>query len=87
MARLFIPPLMRSLTNGQAELDLPGETLRQVIAQLEAHYPGTRERLCAGDTLRPGLAVAIDGHMSTQGLRHKLQPDSEVHIVPAIGGG
>jgi sulfur-carrier protein len=87
VARVFIPPLMRPLTANAVEVAVPGGTVRQIIANLDARYPGIRERLCVGDELKPGLSVAVDGHVTSLGLLQKVKPDSEVHFLPAIGGG
>lgn len=87
MPRVFIPPLMRSLTDGAEQVEIPGASVRQIVANLEARYPGIRERLCEGDTLKPGLAVAVDGNVTSLGLLQKVQEGSEVHFLPAIGGG
>lgn len=87
MPRVFIPPLMRSLAGGASEVDVEGSSVRQVIAALDERFPGIRERLCEGDQLRPGLAVAVDGRMSSIGVLQKVRPESEVHFLPAIGGG
>lgn len=78
---------MRTLTGGATQVDVPGATVRQVIAELETRYPGLRDRLCDNDELRPGIAVAVDGHVTSRGLLQKVQPTSEVHFLPAIGGG
>ena len=87
MPRVFIPPLLHPLTGGASEVDVEGSSVRQVIAALDERFPGIRERLCEGDQLRPGLAVAVDGRMSSVGLLQKVRPESEVHFLPAIGGG
>lgn len=87
MATVFIPPLMRPLANGLHRVEVEGTTLRQVIDSLERNYPGMKERLCEGDELKPGIAVGVDGIMGTLGLRQKVQPQSEIHFLPAIGGG
>jgi len=64
-----------------------GETVRQVIDNLETLYPGIKGRLCEGDRLRPSVAVVVDGHTSVLKLRHKLIAASEVHFVVSISGG
>src|SRR5262249_31913987 len=87
MPRVFIPPLMRSLTDGAEQVEGPGANVRQIVANLEARHPGIRERLCEGDVLKPGLAVAVDGNVTSLGLLQKVQEASEVHFLPAIGGG
>jgi molybdopterin synthase sulfur carrier subunit len=87
MPRIFIPPLLQALTNEVKEIEVSGANVRQAIAELETRYPGVQERLCDGDALKTGLAVAVDGNVSSLGLLQKLRTDSEVHFLPAIGGG
>lgn len=82
-----IPSLLRHLTNGQRTLSAEGDTVRQIIDDLDKRYPGIRERLCVEDRLRPSIAVLVDGHMSALGLRHRLEESSEVHFVISISGG
>ena len=86
MARVFIPPLLQEVT-GVAEVEVPGNTLGQVIEALEEAYPGVAGRICVGDELVFGLTVAVDGAVSTRGLLTPIGPHSEVHFLPAIGGG
>ncbi len=87
MARIFIPPALRPLTDGRTEVKVTAATVREAIDQLEAAYPGTKAQLCKDGHLRPGLMVAVDSSVASSGLRHPLKPDSEVHFLPAIGGG
>ncbi len=87
MAVVWIPALLRDLTNGEARATVPGETVRQVIANLEQAYPGIEARLCDEGRLRPSIAVVVDGKVSTQRMRHRLTEVSEVHFLPAISGG
>ncbi|MSR57758.1 MAG: molybdopterin synthase sulfur carrier subunit [Planctomycetaceae bacterium] len=87
MATVFIPPLLRELTGGVDRVAVSGTTVRQVVAALNALYPGIRERLCTGDELRPGLSVAVNGAVSSLGLLQKVPDGSEVHFLPAVGGG
>jgi molybdopterin synthase sulfur carrier subunit len=85
MPVVWVPSLLRDLTGGEDTLTVPGETVRQVIENLDARYPGIRERLCEQGALRPNIAVVVDGVASR--LRHRLTETSEVHFVPAISGG
>ncbi|MGH7128078.1 MAG: MoaD/ThiS family protein [Planctomycetaceae bacterium] len=87
MPRVFIPPQLRALTGGGEVIEAEGRTVRQVIDDLEVRHPGLRERLCEGDDLKPGLSVAVDGNVSGLGLFQKVREESEVHFLPAIGGG
>ena len=87
MATIFIPSLLRDLTGGITETNVPGGTLREVIDALDRTYPGLKERLCDEDRIRPNIAVVVDGLRSAQGLRTRVNDTSEVHFVPAISGG
>jgi molybdopterin synthase sulfur carrier subunit len=87
MAIAFIPSQLRDLTAGQAQVEVDAQNVREVIAQLEAAFPGIRDRLCRDDELAPSLQVTIDGVLSHRGIRAKVGPTSEVHFLPAIGGG
>lgn len=87
MALVWIPSLLRELTEGLESVTASGSTIAQIIVDLERQYPGIRERLCRGDELRPGLAIIVDNQATTLGLRAAVKPESEVHFLPAIGGG
>lgn len=87
MPIVFIPPMMQRLTGGAERVEVEGKTLRQVIEALERRYPGTKRWLCEGDSLRPGVAAAIDGEVAAMGLLQPVPPNAEVHFIPALSGG
>ena len=87
MPIVWIPALLRELTDGQDKVIVPGKTVRDVIARLEDRCPGIATRLCTDDRLQPNIAVVVDGVISCQGLRQALTETSEVHFIPAISGG
>jgi molybdopterin synthase sulfur carrier subunit len=84
---VFIPAQMRDMTRGVAQLVVAGDTVSAVVDELEAQFPGIRQRLCRGDSLAPGLQVSVDSTVTLRGLRSRLQPGSELHFLPAFGGG
>ena len=87
MATVFIPSLLRDLTGGIQDVNVPGETVREIIDALERTYPGLKDRLCDEGRIRPNIALVVDGLRSSQGLRTRVDVNSEVHFVPAISGG
>ena len=87
MPLVFIPAQLRGLTGGVAQVEFSAGSVREVVDELEARFPGIEERLCLGDELAPGLQLSIDHVMSSRGMRAKLKPNSEVHFLPAFGGG
>ena len=87
MPTVFIPTMLQSLTGGVKHLDMEATNVRQVVNGLEGLYPGIKERLVEDGQMRPNISVAIDGEVARMGLLEKVGQDSEVHFVPAIGGG
>jgi hypothetical protein len=75
------------LTAGESTVRVAGSSVREVLEDLERNYPGLRDRLCAGDGLRPGVQVSIDGRIARLGLRQAVEPESEVLFGLSLGGG
>ena len=89
MAEVWIPPKLQELTDGKQQVQVEGSTVRRLINNLAEQYPGIKEYLVdeEEDDLIPGLAVIIDGEVSQLGMLDKVGESSEVHFLPAIGGG
>ena len=79
--------LMRNLSAGRHRVEVEGATVRQVIENLDKQFPGMKERLLENGSLMPGISVIVDGQQSQLGLLERLEEASEVHFLPAIGGG
>lgn len=86
MVQVFIPVSLRQLTGDQSQVDVQAATLREAIDALDQRYPGIKQQICEGEALTPTLQVAIDNTM-TRRTSTPLKPDSEIHFLPAIGGG
>lgn len=89
MAEVWIPPQIQNITGGVEIVQVPGSTVRQVINNLDEKYPGLKEILYdeEEEDIMPGLAVIVDGEASQLGVLERVTDDSEVHFLPAIGGG
>lgn len=87
MATVFIPAQWRDLTGDVAQLELTAATVDDIARELEAKFPGIRERMCDKQGIAAGLAISIDGAIASRGLRSPVGTVSEVHFLPAIGGG
>ncbi len=87
MATVWISAQLRDLTHGQETAVAVGTRVGQVIESLETAFPGIKARLCDAERLRPGIAVVVDGEVARLGLLHPVGPASEIHFLPAIGGG
>lgn len=82
-----IPALMRNLTDGEDSVTVSGDTIREVIENLDKRYPGTKDKLCDGDRIRPGIAIYVNGILIRANLRSQIDADAELHFLPAISGG
>ena len=87
MATIFIPTMLQKMADGAQKVDMEVRNVRQVIERLEEIYPGIKNRLLEDGDIAPNIAVAIDGDVAIMGLLQRVGENSEVHFVPAIGGG
>ena len=89
MPEVWITPRMQHLTGGQQQVHVAGQTIRQIIDNLERAFPGLKTELYdeEEDVVMPGIAVVIDGETSQLGLLEHVREDSEIHFLPALGGG
>ncbi len=71
----------RQYTGGLAELESDARSIRSLVRDLEARYPGL------GCQVEESMAVAIDGVMYQDDLTAEIPEDAEVYLLPRIGGG
>jgi len=84
---LHVPAALRGLTGGRASVATEARTVGELLRAVEQLHPGLRGRLLEAGDLAPGLAVAVDGEIASEGLEAALHPAAEVRLVPAIAGG
>jgi molybdopterin synthase sulfur carrier subunit len=84
-----IPTPLRSLTQGQAEVQGEGGSIQELIENLEGRYKGLKERLCEGQDVRRFINVYVNDEdiRFLQGTATPLKTGDQVSIVPAIAGG
>jgi sulfur-carrier protein len=87
MATVYIPEPLQPLSRGERQVSIEATTVRQIIARLEVLYPGMEDALVEDGDLKPHIAVAVDGEVSILGVVEPVRADSEVHFIPALGGG
>ena len=84
-----IPTPLRSLTQGQGEVQGEGTSVQELIENLEARYRGLKERLCEGQDIRRFINVYVNDEdiRFLQGTATPLKAGDQVSIVPAIAWG
>lgn len=85
-----IPTILRGYTGGAAEVTVGAGTLAEVIAQLDAAYPGIGARvLDDSGKLRRFINVYVgdtDVRLA-DGLQTPVPPGTGVSVIPAVAGG
>jgi molybdopterin converting factor small subunit len=84
-----IPPILRTETGGNRNVESPGGTVREVLENLVATYPGIRDRVFEGRDLPQFLNVFVDGTdvRLTEGLETEVPESATVILLPAVAGG
>ena len=75
----LIPGTERSTT-------IEASTVEDALARLDEKTPGLRNRLVdSGPAIREHINIYVDGDRAA--LDTPLDPDSTIHIIPAVSGG
>lgn len=88
--KVRVPTTLRPVTGGEAEVEVDGGTVGEVLASLEAAHPGFSDRIFDGDgNLRRfvNIFVADDDVRFLDGLDTAVPEGETVSIIPAVAGG
>ena len=84
--KVVLPTPLRSYT-GKAEVEAEGATLTELLAGLDARYPGLRFRMInEQDEIRPHIRFFLNGEQVFE-LGISIRPTDELYIVQALSGG
>ena len=87
---LTVPTVLRSLTNGNKNVEVDGATVGELLDALEADHPGFKARLLDDDgNLQRFMNVFVDDDdiRFLQGLDTKVPDGATVTIMQAVAGG
>lgn len=88
--KVRIPTPLMKLTNNQSELSAEGETIADMLNNLESQYAGIKERICE-ENGAPRRFINIylneEDIRFLDGEKTVLKDGDEVSIIPAIAGG
>ena len=90
MVYVKIPTPLRKFTKEQGTVEADGETVSEIIENLEKAYPGIKKRLLdEKGEIRKFINIYVDEEdiRFLQGKNTKTEGKKEITIVPAIAGG
>jgi MoaD family protein len=85
-----IPTILRTYTGGQKAVEGAGDTINELLSDLDAKYPGLRGRLV---TEEGGLHRFVNVYVNDEDVRFlgaldaKVNDGDTVTILPAVAGG
>ena len=88
--RVKIPTQLRSLTEDAPEVEAQGGTVSEIVDDLEARYPGLKERLMddSGKLRRfVNIYVNDDDVRFLDGIGTEVPDGARLSIIPAVAGG
>ncbi len=81
MVQVTLSSAMRSAAGGHSQVEVEAASLRELLDNLAAAYPGLKPQL------ERGVSVAIDGMVYNDSWFQPIAPESEVVLLPRIAGG
>jgi molybdopterin converting factor small subunit len=89
MARVRIPPTLRSEVGGARELEAQGSTVREVIDDLVERHPALRAQLFQNGGLGSFVNVYLGGEdvRTKDGLDTAVDEAATIILLPAMAGG
>ena len=84
--KVVIPTQLRSYTR-VAEVQAEGQTLAEMLRDLDRQYPGIRFRMIdEQDAIREHIRIFVNKDVA-ESLDYRLQPEDVVRIIGALSGG
>ena len=90
MNRVRIPTQLRTLTNDASEVEAQGGTVSEIVDDLEARYPGLKERLMDDSgKLRRFVNIYVNDEdvRFLDGIGTEVPDGAKLSIIPAVAGG
>ncbi|HEU4487697.1 MAG TPA: ubiquitin-like small modifier protein 1 [Actinomycetota bacterium] len=90
MKQVKIPTQLRSLTGDEPEVEAQGGTVSEIVDNLEARYPGLKERLVDDSgKLRRFVNIYVNDEdvRFLNGIGTEVPDGARLSIIPAVAGG
>jgi molybdopterin synthase sulfur carrier subunit len=89
MARVRIPPVLRTEAGGQREVEAAGGTVRELLQDLSDRLPQLGTKIYDGEKIAPFVNVYLDGEdvRTLSGVDTPVSAGSTLILLPAMAGG
>ena len=89
MTVVRIPPTLRDQTEGHAQVEAEGATVRDLLDDLMGRFPALRERIWDDGELARYVNVYVEGEdvRTRDGLETSVAVGTTVILLPAMAGG
>ena len=84
-----LPTILRNHAGGEPVVEANGETLEELLADLDEKYPGLTDRLRRDG----GLSRFVNVYVNEEDARHlgaleaRISEGDTISIIPAVAGG
>jgi len=88
--KVKLPTILRKHAGGEARVDAQGDTVRELLSNLEGSYPGITKNVLTPDG---GLHRFINVYVNDEDVRYlgsletELKDGDTISILPAVAGG
>lgn len=85
-----IPTPLRKLTANQAEVQIEGDNIETILANMETAYPGIKNRICDDSgSIRRFINIYVNEEdiRFLDGPGTVVKAGDKISIIPAIAGG
>lgn len=90
MAKVYIPTALRLFTNGEFEISLQGENIKDIVGNLVKEHQDLKNHLFSTDgKLRSFVNIYLNEEdiRGLDNLDTKVYDDDKIILVPSIAGG
>lgn len=88
--QVLIPTPLRRYTGGESKVAGAGQSVGEVLVDLNARFPGIMDRVCEPDgEIRRFVNVFVNGEnvRNLRGAATTVKDGDELGIIPAMAGG
>jgi len=89
MARVRVPPVLRTEAGGNREVEAEGGTVGELLDDLRARLPQLGEKIYDGVRIAPFVNVYLDGEdvRTLDGVDTPVRDGATLILLPAMAGG